>query len=70
MGDPLVIRVNRGSEELCLLTIDAGATISNIVPGVNVPALLSMEQVSVDIISVGQGAFTLPGRDLTVTIRL
>lgn len=70
MGDPLVVRVNRDSEELCLLTIDAGTTISNIVSGVNIPALLSMEQVSVDIISVGQGAFTLPGRDLTVTIRL
>lgn len=70
VGAPIVMNIRRNSDELCVLTIDAGETISNIVSGSSVAPLLSMQQVSLHITSVGQGASTLPGRDLTVTIRL
>ncbi|MEP7361801.1 MAG: phage tail protein [Acidobacteriota bacterium] len=70
VGAPIVMVLRRNSDVLCHLTIAEGDTISNIVPGEGVEALLSMQQVSLDIVSVGQGGSTLPGRDLTVTIRL
>ena len=70
IGAPVVVRVKRNTQEWCVLTIAAGSTISNIVSGTTVGPLLSMEQVTIDVVSVGQGAATLPGRDLTITIRL
>lgn len=70
VGEAVTLKLLRDTDEMCVLTIDAGNTTSNIVSGTSVAPLLSLQRISLDIVSVGQGASTLPGRDLTVTIRL
>jgi len=54
----------------CTLTIADGATTSNVVDGFGLPPLAADARLSLDITSVPAAANTLPGRDLTVTIRL
>jgi hypothetical protein len=54
----------------CTLTIADGATISNVVSGFGLPALAAAARLNLDVTSVPTAAGTLPGRDLTVTIRL
>ena len=54
----------------CTLTIADGATISNSVNGFGLAPLAASAQISLDITPVPGAADTLPGRDLTVTIRL
>lgn len=52
------------------LTIPSGATVSNTFSGAGLPPLAANAQVHLDIVSVPTAANSLPGRDLTVTIRL
>jgi uncharacterized protein (DUF39 family) len=52
------------------LTIPADATMSNVVDGFGLPPLVAGSQINLDVLSVGQGADCLPGRDLTVTLRM
>jgi hypothetical protein len=54
----------------CTLTIADGQTISNVVNGFGLAPLATNNQLNLDITSVPTAANTLPGRDLTVTIRL
>jgi len=70
VGAPVQMRLRQNSTVYCELTIPAGATISNVVGGFGLPPLAAMSTLSLDITSVGQGAETTPGRDLSVTIRL
>lgn len=70
VGAAVVMRLIRGTEDLCELTIPAGSTTSNTVLGTSLPPLLALDEISLNILSVGQGPSTTPGRDLTVTIRL
>ena len=53
-----------------VLSIAEGATLSNVVSGLGKPPLRQGSKLGVDIVSVPQGSGQLPGRDLTVTIRL
>lgn len=69
-GGAITLRLRQGSTVWCVLTIADGAAISNVVDGFGLPALASEAQVLLDVVSVPVGTGTLPGRDLTVTIRL
>jgi hypothetical protein len=69
-GGPIQVQLRHDMETYCTLTIPAGATISNVVWGFGLPPLNAESQISLDIVSVGQGADAFPGKDLTVTIRL
>jgi hypothetical protein len=52
------------------LTITDGTTTSASVNGFGLPPLESGSLMSLDILSVPGAADTLPGRDLTVIVRL
>jgi hypothetical protein len=64
------LQLRQNATVYCTLTIVDGATTSNVVDGFGLPPLTADSQVSLDILSVPGAANTLPGRDLTVTIRL
>ncbi len=69
-GGPIELHLRQNSTVYCTLTIPDGTTSSDAISGFGLPALLVNSQVSLDITSVPGAADTLPGRDLTVTIRL
>jgi zona occludens toxin (predicted ATPase) len=69
-GGAIVMQVRQGSAVYCTLTIPDGATISNVVGGFGLPPLVSSALLNLDITAVPTAAGTLPGRDLTVIIRL
>lgn len=69
-GVPLVVRVRRNSEALCQLTIAPQSNVSNIVEGLSLPPLSAMDRISLDIVSLGVGEGTFPGRNLTISVRL
>jgi hypothetical protein len=69
-GTPIELRVTQNGVAYCALTIPVGATVSNVVDGFALGPLAVKAQIGLDIVSVSQTADTLPGRDLTVTIRL
>jgi hypothetical protein len=69
-GGAIEMRLRQNGTVYCTLTIADGATSSDAVNGFGLPPLVVNSQVSLDITSVPGAADTLPGRDLTVTIRL
>jgi hypothetical protein len=69
-GGAITLQLRQGSTVWCSLTIADGATISNVVDGFGLPPLAAEAQVLLDILSVPTASGTLPGADLTVTIRL
>jgi hypothetical protein len=69
-GGPIQMQLRQGATVYCTLTIADGATTSNSVNGFGLPPLIANSQVNLDITSVAGAAATLPGRDLTVTVRL
>ena len=69
-GAPVQLELRVNGSSFCALTIPAGQTLSNTVSGFGLPALQAMDELSLDIVSVGSTAATTPGRGLTVTIRL
>lgn len=70
VGGPIEIKVRQGQDELTMLTIQPGETMSNVVRGMAIRSLAALSQLSVDIVSIPQGVDVRPGRDLTVAIRL
>ena len=70
IGAPIQLRITQNGQQYCVLTIAAGATMSNVVDGFALGPMLTQAQIGLDITSVAQTADTAPGRDLTVTIRL
>jgi hypothetical protein len=64
----LLVRQNSGAYST--LTIADGVTVSNTVNGLGLPPLGVGAQIHLDVVNVPGAANTLPGRDLTVTIRL
>jgi hypothetical protein len=64
------MQLRQGSTVFCTLTIADGATQSNVVGGFGLSPLASGAQVNLDILSVPTASGSLPGSDLTVTIRL
>jgi hypothetical protein len=70
LGGAVTLLVRQNGAAYCTLTIPAGATASNTVNGLGLPALAVNAQIHLDVVNVPGAANTLPGRDLTVTIRL
>jgi len=69
-GGPIQLQLRQGTTVYCTLTIADGAAMSNVVAGFGLPPLAGAAQLSLDVLSVPSGTNTLPGRDLTVTVRL
>ena len=69
-GGPVLLQLRQGSNAYCLLTIPDGQTISNVVNGFGLAPLAANAELNLDILSVPTASNTLPGQDLTVTIRL
>jgi hypothetical protein len=69
-GAAVELQLRQNSTVYCTLTIADGATSSNVVDGFGLPPLATEAQLYLDILSVPGAADTLPGRDLTVTVRL
>jgi hypothetical protein len=67
---PIELQLLQGSTVYCTLSIAAGSTMSNVVDGFGLAPLAAEAQVSLNIVSVPTAAGSLPGRDLTVVIRL
>jgi hypothetical protein len=67
VGSPVQIRILQNGVPYCALEIAPGFTISNSVPGRDLPPLAGGARLSLDLTGVGQSA---PGSDLTVVIRL
>ncbi len=69
-GGAITLQINQGGTVYCTLTIADGATISGTVNGFGLTPLAANAQVTLDITSVPAATGDLPGRDLTVIIRL
>ena len=69
-GGAISVELLQNDTPYCSLTIPDGQTISNVVNGFGLPPLAANARLDLDITSVPTAANTLPGRDLTVTIRL
>lgn len=69
-GGAVTIQLRQGSTVYCALTIADGMTQSNVVGGFGLPPLTTGSQLFLDVLSVPSAANSLPGSDLTVTIRL
>ncbi|MGH9666591.1 MAG: hypothetical protein ACRD9L_19375, partial [Bryobacteraceae bacterium] len=69
-GGDIVMRLNQNGAVYATLTIPNGRTISDPVNGFGLAPLRAQAQVTLDITSVIATANSLPGRDLTVTVRL
>ncbi len=70
VGGALELQLRVGSAVYCTLTIADGELTSNVVGGFGLAALAASSVLSLDIVSVPTAADSLPGRDLTVIIRL
>ncbi|MEO8049698.1 MAG: phage tail protein [Acidobacteriota bacterium] len=69
-GGAVILLIRHDSAAYSTLTIASGDTVSNTVNGLGLPALAAGSQIHLDVVNVPGAANTLPGRDLTVTIRL
>jgi len=69
-GGPVVMQLNQNGAAYATLTIPDGATISNVVNGFGMAPLAIQAQVTLDITFVVAAVNSLPGRDLTVIVRL
>jgi hypothetical protein len=69
-GSPISLQVTQNGQPYCQLTIAINATTSGSVDGFALGPLLANAQVGLDILSVTETSGTLPGSDLTVTIRI
>ena len=69
-GGAIELQLRQDSSAYCTLTIADGQTTSNVVGGFGLAPLAADARLDLDITSVPTAAGTLPGRDLTVTIRL
>ncbi len=69
-GGSISMQLRQGATVYTTLSIADGATLSNVVGGFSLPPLVALDELSLDILSVPTAGGTLPGRDLTVTVRL
>ncbi len=66
----LQVQLRQGSTVICTLSFNDGSTTSNVVNGFGLPPLAQGAILELDVITVHSEANSLPGRDLTVTVRL
>ncbi|MEI9814965.1 MAG: hypothetical protein WDO18_21010 [Acidobacteriota bacterium] len=71
-GGDVQLRVRVNDDEYCTLTIEDGETVSSgpVFSGFGNAALPADARIYLDVVSVPGDPNTLPGRDLTVTIRM
>ncbi len=69
-GGAIELTIRQDDDVYCTLTIADGATVSNVVRGFGLPPLTVDKRLYLDVASVPGAPNTLPGRDLTVTIRM
>jgi hypothetical protein len=69
-GGPVVAHLNRNGATWCELIVPSGEVRSTALDGASLPALREGDVLTLDVVYVGHDAGTLPGRDLTVTVRL
>jgi hypothetical protein len=69
-GGAVTLQLRQGSTVWVSLTIADGATVSNVVSGFGLPPLAADAHLALDVTGVPGSAGTLPGRDLSVTVRL
>lgn len=69
-GEPVEMEVVVRGSRYCLLVIQPGSKYSNIVNCFGAAPLAAGDEITLNILSVGQSAGSTPGRDLTVMIRL
>lgn len=69
-GADIQLALRVGATSYVNLTIPDGTLVSNTVSGFGLPPLAAGALLALDIVSVPSATGTLPGRDLTVTIRL
>lgn len=64
------LQVTQNGQPYCSLSIPAGAAVSNVVDGATLPPLRAEDQIGLNVLSLPQTPDSIPGADLTVTIRL
>ena len=69
-GSAVQLQVTQNGQQYCLLTIPSGSKTSNTVDGSLLGPLIAKAAIGLNIVAVSQTSDTLPGSDLTVTIRL
>lgn len=69
VGGSVQLRLRQGASPVCDLTIAAGQLVSNVINGFGRAPLAAGVPLSLDVVAVPAGTSTLPGRDLTVTLR-
>ncbi|MBV8817820.1 MAG: hypothetical protein JO022_05645 [Acidobacteriaceae bacterium] len=69
-GSPIQLQITMNGNPYCALTIPVNATSSDPVDGFALGPLQAGQPIGLDITSVTADADTIPGADLTVTIRL
>lgn len=69
-GGPVEIDITLNQEVFCSLTFAQGSPFSNTVSGVFLPPLRSGGRLGINVRSVQHSSGTIPGRDLSVRIRL
>ena len=69
-GDAIGLRLQVNGSDYCALTIADGATTSNVVNGFGLAPLPAGSKLTLNVTAVPQAAGSLPGRDLTLIVRL
>ena len=67
---PVQLQLTVNGQPYCALTIPPGSAVSNSVDGFALGPIPAQAQIGLDIVSVPQTSTSVPGADLTVTIRL
>ena len=70
VGGSVQLRILQNTTSYATLTIPAGQTTSAAISGSDLPPLAAGARLRLDILSVPGAPNTLPGKSLTVTIRL
>jgi hypothetical protein len=69
-GGDIELALRQDDDVYCTLTIPEGETISNVVSGFGLAPLAADARLYLDVTNVPGAPNTLPGRDLTVTLRM
>jgi hypothetical protein len=69
-GGAIELEVTQDGSAYCTVTIADADTISNVVDGFGLVPLAAGARLDLNVTSVPTATGTLPGRDLTLTIRL
>lgn len=64
------LQLTQNGQLYCNLSIPAGSTVSNVVAGNGLAPLQAQALIGLNILSVPQSGGSVPGADLTVTVRL